>query len=140
MNSYSTLKTIHLLKERGLSVKTFTPYHYRVEGYLDIYTVNERFHNIKTNERGSFFGTDPTVFILRYLTGNKKVTVSVDRYKKIEKPQLALREEFLDRVYLDKDKIQSLAVQMLRLDVGDSMEIRLKNDKRMIYLTLVHTA
>jgi len=49
-----------LSKHEGLSVKTFTPYHFRViymrrtDKILDIYPTRNRYHNIVTDERGSF--------------------------------------------------------------------------------------
>lgn len=44
--------------ERNLSVrwnvKVFTPYHLRVEGVLDIYPTNRRYHYLPTGKRGTY--------------------------------------------------------------------------------------
>lgn len=41
-------------KLNGFEVRQLTPYHYRVEGRLDLYPKRRRWHDIKTNTRGSY--------------------------------------------------------------------------------------
>lgn len=45
------------------SVKKFTEYQWRINGIIDIYPVNEKYHNIKTQERGSYASLDLIDFI-----------------------------------------------------------------------------
>lgn len=51
----------------GYSVKQLTPYQYRINGFLDVYPVNARFHDIRTGKRGSFHGQNLASFVRRYL-------------------------------------------------------------------------
>jgi hypothetical protein len=40
---------------QGFSIHEFTPYHFRINEILDVYPVNQRWHDIKANERGSYY-------------------------------------------------------------------------------------
>lgn len=45
--------TQRLLNLKGkYRIVQLTPYHFRINGVLDIYPTNGRFHNIKTGKRG----------------------------------------------------------------------------------------
>lgn len=43
---------ISQLQQDGFKVQRITPYQFRVNGRLDLYPVNNRFHDIKTGRRG----------------------------------------------------------------------------------------
>lgn len=48
-------KAVRLIKKltaRGYIVKKLSDYQFRINGVLDLYPVNMRYHNIKTQERG----------------------------------------------------------------------------------------
>lgn len=40
--------------QQGFALKWITRYQCRVNGVLDLYPTNHKFHNLKTNERGEF--------------------------------------------------------------------------------------
>ncbi len=46
------VKKILALQQKGRIVKKVSDYQFRIDGILDLFPVNMRFHNIKTNERG----------------------------------------------------------------------------------------
>lgn len=46
--------SIHWLIINGVEVKTFTDIHVRLNGALDLYLVNGRYHHLPSNTRGSF--------------------------------------------------------------------------------------
>lgn len=52
------------LRRNGHKVHFFTPYQMRVDGILDIYPVNRRWHDIKRNERGEY--NDLFIFISKF--------------------------------------------------------------------------
>lgn len=45
---------INALRIRGFNLRWITPWQCRVNESLDLFLTNWRFHNIKTNDRGSF--------------------------------------------------------------------------------------
>lgn len=47
-------RTLKRLAKDGFQVKELTPYQYRINEALDVFITNDRFHNIKTGERGDF--------------------------------------------------------------------------------------
>lgn len=53
MKKQSEISEIMRLKDDH-AVEEFTPYHYRVDGILDLYPVRGRFHNVRTQKRGSY--------------------------------------------------------------------------------------
>lgn len=55
------------LEELGYTVERKTEYQFRINGVLDIYPTNAKFHNIKTGKRGSFAGQNLATFVRRYL-------------------------------------------------------------------------
>lgn len=42
------------LKEKGYLVISLTPYQFRINGILDLYPTNHRYHHIPTDKRGSY--------------------------------------------------------------------------------------
>lgn len=42
------------LRDRGFSVRELTPYQFRINDTLDLYPTCNRWHNIKTQKRGSY--------------------------------------------------------------------------------------
>lgn len=42
------------LRKMGFKVEQKTEYQYRINGYLDIYPIHNRYHDIKLNKRGGF--------------------------------------------------------------------------------------
>lgn len=42
------------LRDHGFDIRRLTPFHYRVNGRLDIWPIHNRWHDIKTFERGGF--------------------------------------------------------------------------------------
>lgn len=42
------------LRRLGYQVRQLTPYQFRIEGRLDVYPVNRKWHDIKSNKRGSY--------------------------------------------------------------------------------------
>lgn len=51
------------LEAEGLEVKQLTPYQFRVNGQLDIYPTNAKWHDLKTGQRGSFYDTNLARFV-----------------------------------------------------------------------------
>lgn len=45
---------INALKKKGYKIEWITPYQCRVNGVLDLFPTNWRYHNIKTSKRGIF--------------------------------------------------------------------------------------
>ncbi len=45
-------KQIEALADIGYEVKKLTEYQYRVNGLYDLYPIHNRWHNLKTNQRG----------------------------------------------------------------------------------------
>lgn len=58
-------KKIEGLRRFGFDIQEFTPTHFRVAGFLDIFPVNRRYHDIRKNERGKYESLAP--FIIEYL-------------------------------------------------------------------------
>lgn len=48
------LDLMNRLRRLGYEVHQFTPYQFRIEGRLDVYPVNRKWHDIKSNKRGSY--------------------------------------------------------------------------------------
>ncbi len=44
---------IEALSELGYEVKRLTDYQYRINGFIDLYPIHNRWHNLKTGKRGS---------------------------------------------------------------------------------------
>lgn len=42
------------LKRAGFSVRELTPYQFRINGRLDLFPIHRRWHDVKTNTRGSY--------------------------------------------------------------------------------------
>lgn len=42
------------LKEDGFEIQSFTLYHFRVNGVLDIFPTSKKFHDIKADKRGRY--------------------------------------------------------------------------------------
>ena len=49
------------LQTKGYRVHQFTPYQFRINGFMDVYPVNRKWHNIRTGERGTY--QDVFVFV-----------------------------------------------------------------------------
>lgn len=56
---------IDRLRVLGYEIREFTSYQFRIEGVLDVYPVNRRWHDIKKNKRGGY--EDIFAFVQRYL-------------------------------------------------------------------------
>jgi len=54
------------LEEAGYQVEKKTDFQFRVNGRLDIYPVNARWHDTQTQKRGSFHGKNLATFVRRY--------------------------------------------------------------------------
>lgn len=52
------------LEPYGLQIKKITEWQYRINGVLDLYPVNRRFHDLKKNRRGDY--NDFVSFTLRF--------------------------------------------------------------------------
>lgn len=57
------------LQRLGFAVEIKTPYHFRVNGRLDVYHVNKRWHDIEKNERGDYRHME--VFVKQFFARNK---------------------------------------------------------------------
>lgn len=55
------------LANAGYTVDRLTPFQFRINGRLDIYPTNARFHDIKTGKRGDFWGDDLEKFLEKKL-------------------------------------------------------------------------
>lgn len=51
--AHEVSKLDHLL-ELAYEVQEFTPYHFRIEGVLDIYPTNKKYHDLRTGKRGYY--------------------------------------------------------------------------------------
>ncbi len=58
------------LEKEGFIVIEITPSQYRINNRLDIYPKNARWHDIKKNKRGSFYGRNLGNFVRGYFTSN----------------------------------------------------------------------
>lgn len=58
------LSLIERLRALGHEIEEKTDYHFRVNGTLDVYPVNRRYHDIKKNERGGY--RDVINFVQKY--------------------------------------------------------------------------
>ncbi len=47
-------ETLLSLREDGFEIKQLTEYHFRVNGFLDIFPTSKKWHNVKTNRRGRY--------------------------------------------------------------------------------------
>lgn len=56
---------IDRLRLRGFEVREFTEYQFRINGFLDVYPVNRRWHDIKKNQRGGY--ADIFAFVDKYI-------------------------------------------------------------------------
>jgi len=54
------------LIEAGYTIIKKTEYHFRVNGRLDIYPKNARWHDIAKQKRGSFHGKNLATFVRKY--------------------------------------------------------------------------
>lgn len=45
---------IRRVETAGYAVRELTPYQFRIDGRLDLYPIHKRWHDIKTNRRGSY--------------------------------------------------------------------------------------
>lgn len=52
------------LKKMGYSVKQMTEYQFRIKGRVDVFPIHNRYHDIKTNERGGY--RDVVEFVRNY--------------------------------------------------------------------------
>ena len=68
-NDKRTAHLMELLKE-GWGVMALTPYQFRVQGRLDVYTTWAKWHDIKTGRRGEFKGTNTKVFVKEWFAKN----------------------------------------------------------------------
>jgi len=55
------------LEEAGYVVEKKTDYQFRINGLLDVYPTNARFHCLKTGARGEFGGQNLATFVRKYL-------------------------------------------------------------------------
>lgn len=55
------------LEEFGYKVEKKTEYQFRINGVLDVYPTNARFHDLATGKRGSFEGNNLATFVRKYL-------------------------------------------------------------------------
>jgi hypothetical protein len=49
----NALRQISALRQEGVEIKELSPFHFRVQGYLDVFPKSLSWHNIKTNSRGT---------------------------------------------------------------------------------------
>lgn len=57
------------LQGEGFKIEQKTPYHFRVNGRLDLWPIHNRFHDIKTGRRGGFARID---YFVRAFFKNQK--------------------------------------------------------------------
>lgn len=48
---------LYELQQLGFDLVWFTDYHCRINGVMDVYPVNGRYHDLKTGDRGSIVGS-----------------------------------------------------------------------------------
>lgn len=53
------------LEGLGFQVQPLTEYHFRINGVLDLFPTNRRFHNLRTGQRGSY--NDVKAFVKKTL-------------------------------------------------------------------------
>lgn len=53
-NKKSITQELDNLRKQGYEIKSFTPYQHRINGALDLYNVSRKWHNIKTQQRGTY--------------------------------------------------------------------------------------
>lgn len=56
------------LRKLGFKIEVKTPYHFRVNGRLDVFHVNRRWHDIEKNERGDYRHME--VFVKQFFARN----------------------------------------------------------------------
>lgn len=54
------------LQAEGFKILELTPYQFRINDRLDIYTTRERWHDLRTGKRGTFIGKDVAQYIRRF--------------------------------------------------------------------------
>lgn len=60
------------LRPYDVTIQKITEWQYRINGTLDLYPVNRRYHNIKTGKRGDYL--DFVSFTVRYFNLKKSLT------------------------------------------------------------------
>jgi hypothetical protein len=48
------IKDIESLRRKGYKVRMITPYQFRINDALDLFPTHQRFHNLRTQKRGSY--------------------------------------------------------------------------------------
>jgi len=59
-------KHLQTLREMGYSVRSLTSYQYRINGVLDIYPENMRYHDVIANKRGDY--RNMVKFVIKFFT------------------------------------------------------------------------
>ena len=62
-------RSLGRLAKQGYEVRMITEFQYRINGALDVYPTNNKWHNIKTGERGTY--SQLTRFVKSVLTHNR---------------------------------------------------------------------
>lgn len=57
------------LKGKGFDVRELTPYHFRIDGKLDLFPIHRRYHFVAENVRGGY--RDPLSAAVRFLRGGR---------------------------------------------------------------------
>lgn len=68
------IKRLLEVESHGFTCKYLNPSHYRINGRLDLYIKNYKYHDIATNERG-IYDIDPLPFVLSYDFKKKRLEV-----------------------------------------------------------------
>ena len=65
------VEDIQHLVAKGFTVAELTPYHYRVDGALDLFPVHRRYHHLPSGKRGGY--TNTTAIAVRFLRQSSHV-------------------------------------------------------------------
>lgn len=108
----SATTEILALTKKGLRIEMLTPYQYRINGVLDLYPTNRKYHHIRFNRRGIFSG-DIERFVKRALEGvftapsggtQKKVLGSAEEALNLARKSQAAEPSAKKRVVIAKSK------------------------------------
>lgn len=64
-------EAILALKNSGFKVRRLTEFQFRVNERLDLYPIHNRYHDIKTKERGGYGGVRK--FVMKFFRDNKNL-------------------------------------------------------------------
>lgn len=64
------------LVDEGFKIHRFSDYQFRINGRIDIYPTNGKWHDVVTNKRGSFRGQNVAKFIREYFQKVQSGTAS----------------------------------------------------------------